>query len=174
MHRRCPFLWQPNLSRPNPVMTEAMQTREQHIQCCQSSGVALGTHPRTVQCAELCHTAPCRGSHAAGLILKDQGLWLWATLSLMLVVASSCSAFWEGCWDLSCLAGGCGSTWSSPRLLVQSSHCSVWWAKHHFRLHCRGDQPPRVTCLSLSFIVTNQLSQSRPSHSWWESKCRGC
>lgn len=156
-------------------MTEAMQTGEQHIQRCQSSGGAPGTHPSTDQCAELCDTAHCRGSHAAGLSSpKGPGLWLWAVFSLMLVVASSCSAFWEACWDPSCSAGGCGSIWSSPRLLVQSSHCSVWRAKRRFRLHCRGDQPPRVTCLSLSFIATNQLTQSHPSHSWWESKCRGC
>lgn len=156
-------------------MTEAMQTGEQHIQRCQSSGGAPGTQARTDQCAELCDTAHCRGSHAAGLSSpKGPSLWPWAVFSLMLVVASSCSAFWEACWDPSCSAGGCGSIWSSPRLLVQSSHCSVWRAKRRFRLHCRGDQPPRVTCLSLSFIATNQLTQSRPSHSWWESKCRGC
>lgn len=133
-------------------MAEAVQTREQQSQCWQSSGVALGAHPRAEQCAELCHTAPCRGGHAAGLSSpKGPGVWLWAVFSLMLVVASSCSAFWEACWDLSCSAGGCESIWFSPRLLVQSSHCSVWRAKHRFRLHCRRDRPPRVTCLSVIY-----------------------
>lgn len=122
------------------------------------------TQPRTDHHAEPHNTANCRGSHAAELTgPKEPGLWLWVLFSIMLVVASSCSAFWEVCLDPCCSAGGCGGIWSPPKPAGAKQPLFSLAGQASLQPTAEGSNPPLPCHLFSSILYCCKPTHPGPS-----------